>query len=128
MGTGRLVAGVAVLSLAVSGAVALRAGAPQTSAPRAAARPAIDLAAFAPRSAVAALDVVARRFDAPAAMTLVTFMDRYWRNAGNEGFNASLDRIRQRLEASGFAGRDAGPASGASVWIESSGGITRWAR
>jgi hypothetical protein len=35
-------------------------------------------------------------------MGIVEFMDRYWRVAGNPGFNASVDRIRDQLVAAGF--------------------------
>ncbi len=43
---------------------------------------------------------------------MVAFMDRYWRLAGNPGFNASIDHIRDRLVAAGFAsGGDAGPST-----------------
>jgi hypothetical protein len=79
-----------------------------------------------PATTASALDHVAKRFDERAAMDLVVFMDRYWRNAGNEGFNASIDRIAARLEASGFAARAAGPAEGPSVWIESFGRAPGW--
>jgi hypothetical protein len=36
-------------------------------------------------------------------MDTVRFMDQFWRLAGNPGFNASIDAIRARLVASGFA-------------------------
>ncbi len=39
-------------------------------------------------------------------MDVVRFMDRYWRIAGNPGFNASIDEIRRRLVADGFAAED----------------------
>ena len=52
-------------------------------------------------------------------MDLVVFMDRFWRNAGNAGFNASSERIRERLVAAGFVARatDA-PVTQPSVWNE----------
>jgi aminopeptidase YwaD len=45
---------------------------------------------------------VAGRFNAQDALEVVAFMDRYWRLAGNPGFNASIDHIRDRLIAAGF--------------------------
>lgn len=42
---------------------------------------------------------VAARFDRAAAMDIVTFMQQYWRVAGNPGFNESIDHIRDRLHA-----------------------------
>lgn len=85
-----------------------------------------DLADFVPASTASAMDELARRFDARAAMDLVVFMDRYWRNAGNEGFNTSIDRIKNRLEASGFGAREAGVAAGPSTWVESYGRANGW--
>jgi aminopeptidase YwaD len=59
------------------------------------------------------------RFDQKAAMDLVVFMDRFWRNAGNTGFNASGDRIRERLVTAGFAVRAPGAAPNrAATWNE----------
>src|SRR5690349_12295630 len=37
------------------------------------------------------------------AMDIVRFMDQYWRLAGNAGFNNSIDHLRGRLLATGFA-------------------------
>ena len=37
-------------------------------------------------------------------MAVVTFMQRYWRVAGNPGFNASIDHIHERLRRAGFDG------------------------
>ena len=88
--------------------------------------PPADLSAFVPRSAVTALDELGRRFDERAAMDLVVFMDRFWRNAGNAGFNQSIDRIKDRLASSGFASRPAGPAEGPSLWVEESGKAQGW--
>jgi aminopeptidase YwaD len=87
--------------------VAGPAGAPrQTSHPPAAA------AGPLPPSAERAYQAVASRFHREDAHDVVAFMDRYWRIAGNPGFNASIDHIRDRLVAAGFAsGIDAGPAT-----------------
>jgi aminopeptidase YwaD len=88
--------------------------------------PPADLAALVPARTASALDRLSQRFDERAAMDLVEFMDRYWRNAGNEGFNASIDRIKSRLEASGFRARTNEPAAGPSVWIEEFGKAPGW--
>src|SRR5580765_5201796 len=56
-----------------------------------------------PRTAEKAYTEVAARFDERDALSVVTFLDRYWRLAGNPGFNASIDHIRDRLVAAGFA-------------------------
>ncbi len=53
-------------------------------------------------------------------------MDEYWRNAANAGFNASIDRIKRRLETGGFTARTTGPADGPSVWIEEFGRAQGW--
>jgi hypothetical protein len=57
-------------------------------------------------------------FDRRAAFGHVQFMSEYWRLAGNEGFDKSIDRARQRLLLSGFA--DGKQASRPSVWVEES--------
>lgn len=57
-----------------------------------------------PPSAERAYRALATRFDRQAAMDVVTFMDQFWRLAGNPGFNASLDHIRNRLASAGFGG------------------------
>ena len=36
-------------------------------------------------------------------MSVVSFMDQYWRMAGNPGFNASIDHIRERLVSAGYS-------------------------
>ncbi|MDQ3418082.1 MAG: M28 family peptidase [Acidobacteriota bacterium] len=46
-----------------------------------------------------AYGALASRFDEAAAMEVVTFMQQYWRLAGNPGFDASIDHIRARLVA-----------------------------
>src|SRR4030095_6736378 len=55
----------------------------------------------------------APRFDAGAAMDVVSFMQQYWRVAGNPGFNASIDHIRDGLVAAGFS-----QSPGATVRVE----------
>lgn len=61
-------------------------------------------AALLPPSAERAYVALAGRFDRDAAMDLVRFMDRFWRVAGNPGYDASIDRIREGLQAAGFGG------------------------
>ena len=56
-----------------------------------------------PPSAERAYRALAVRIDALAAMETVRYMDQYWRLAANPGFNASIDYIRARLLAAGFA-------------------------
>jgi aminopeptidase YwaD len=56
-----------------------------------------------PPSAERAYRAMAARIDALAAMETVRYMDQYWRLSGNPGFNASIDYIRTRLLAAGFA-------------------------
>ena len=59
-------------------------------------------AAALPPVAERAYRAVSSRFDRDLAMDVVTFMQQYWRLAGNPGFNASIDHIRDRLQASGL--------------------------
>ncbi len=61
-----------------------------------------------PATAERAYQVVSRRFDEREALSIVSFMDQYWRVAGNPGFNASIDRIRDRLVAAGYSPEPAG--------------------
>jgi aminopeptidase YwaD len=56
-----------------------------------------------PPTAERAYTEVASRFDERDALSIVSFMDQYWRLAGNPGFNASIDHIRDRLVAAGFS-------------------------
>jgi hypothetical protein len=79
-----------------------------------------------PARTAPALADLAERFDERAAMNLVLFMDEYWRNAANARFNASVDRIKRRLETGGFTVRTTGSADGPSVWIEEFGRANGW--
>ena len=82
------------------------------SGPRQTPPPPAAAAGPLPPSAERAYQAVASRFNRDDALEVVAFMDRYWRLAGNPGFNASIDHIRDRLVAAGFAsGGDAGPAT-----------------
>ena len=56
-----------------------------------------------PPTAERAYRALSTRVDGLGAMDTVRFMDQFWRLAGNPGFNASIDAIRARLIASGFA-------------------------
>lgn len=49
-----------------------------------------------------AYGALSSRFDQSGALEVVSFMDVFWRLAGNPGFNASIDHIRGRLAAAGF--------------------------
>jgi len=55
-----------------------------------------------PSGAERAYGAVKDRIDGAAAMDIVRFMDQYWRIAGNPGFNASVDRIRDGLKTAGL--------------------------
>ncbi len=56
-----------------------------------------------PPTAERAYRALSTRVDGAAALETVRFMDQYWRLAGNPGFNSSIDHIRARLLAAGFA-------------------------
>jgi aminopeptidase YwaD len=60
-------------------------------------------AAPLPPSAERAYRALLQRVDGFAALDTVRYMDQFWRLAGNPGFNSSLDYIRARLLAAGFA-------------------------
>ncbi len=55
-----------------------------------------------PPGAERAYRALEKRFDRDGAWAIVTHMDRFWRIAGNSGFNASIDDIRNRLAKAGF--------------------------
>ena len=54
-----------------------------------------------PATSERAYRAISTRFDEKEALSVVSFMDRYWRLAGNPGYNASIDDIRTRLIAAG---------------------------
>ena len=67
------------------------------------------------------IDRVWDGFDRDAAISQVRFMDNYWRLAGNEGFDKSIDRVKARLVAAGFkelSERPKTPITVPSLWIE----------
>ena len=70
--------------------------------------PAQAQAGSLPPSAQRAYDAVASRFDAAAAMEVVNFMSGSWRLAGNPGFNASIDHIRDLLIKAGYSAEASG--------------------
>ena len=65
-------------------------------------RPLAQAVPTLPPTAERAYRAVTTRFDEKDAMSVVSFMDQYWRLAGNPGFNASIDFIRDRLVAAGY--------------------------
>ncbi len=69
---------------------------------RASAGPQIENLDPLPPAAERVYRALAGRFNAHDALEVVSFMDRYWRLAGNPGFNASIEQIRDRLVAAGF--------------------------
>ncbi len=71
-----------------------------------------------PKSAESVYQALAKGFQPSRAMEVVTFMDHYWRVAGNAGFNASADHIRAGLLQSGFTDGKAGGAASSRTWIE----------
>jgi hypothetical protein len=73
---------------------------PPAAAPRPSGRT-VEQTPPLPPAAERAYGAVSTRFDRAAAMDIVRFMQQYWRLAGNPGYNASLDAIRERLAAVG---------------------------
>ena len=68
-----------------------------------------------PPTAEQAYTALVSRFDRAEAMDAVEVMQRYWRVAGNPGYNASIDHIRQKLMGAGFS---ASAEAAASVRVE----------
>lgn len=66
-----------------------------------------------PKQAESAYRALAARFQSARAMEVVTFMDHYWRLAGNSGFEASLAHIQAGLLEAGF--REGKPIAGVST-------------
>lgn len=84
------------------------------------------LAGFLPKASAARLQVLSDLFDEQAAFDLVVYMDQFWRNAANAGYNATVDRIGQRLESAGFSRRENSDAAGPSMWVEEYGRANGW--
>ena len=49
------------------------------------------------------IDALWTGFDQQAAFGHVEFISQFWRLPGNHGYDVSIDRVRERLTASGFA-------------------------
>jgi aminopeptidase YwaD len=58
-----------------------------------------------PAAVERAYAAVKDRVDGNTAMEVVRFMDQFWRISGNPGFNASVDHIRDGLQAEGLTPR-----------------------
>jgi aminopeptidase YwaD len=104
----RLVIGTPVLMLLPLVGAAAGQQAPAT-APRA---PALDAAL--PRAAEPIYRAIAREFNPGRAMDVVNYMDRFWRLAGNAGFDLSEEHLRELLVQAGFRQRRPGPAAGSA--------------
>ena len=85
---------------------------------------AIQAPAALPPTAERAYGAVSPRFDREAAMDVVGFMQRYWRLAGNPGYNASIDHIRDRLVKAGVVVRIDEYAKSDPGWDYSRGTVT----
>lgn len=81
-----------VLALVIAGACGGARTSPQASAED----------QLLPPGAERAYRSLSSRFDRAAAMDVVAFMQQYWRLAGNPGYNASIDHIRDRLRDAGM--------------------------
>lgn len=51
-------------------------------------------------------ELVSPEFNGDTAMETTAFVEQYWRVAGNTGFNATVYRIQEKLEASGYVQED----------------------
>jgi hypothetical protein len=76
-----------------------------------------------PAGAERAYQALKGRVDGAAAMDVVRFMDQYWRVAGNPGFNASVDRIRDGLQKAGLTPRDANSSTRGRGWDYQAGTV-----
>lgn len=82
--------------LALGAALSVAACAPATSS-----QP--PTTARVPARAERAIETLLDGFNRDAAMDHVRFMSRFWRLAGNDGFDQSIDRLYERLLSAGFA-------------------------
>jgi len=62
------------------------------------------------------IDALWAGFDQQAAFGHVEFISQFWRLPGNHGYDVSIDRVRERLTASGFAPGADGAAP--HTWVE----------
>jgi hypothetical protein len=114
--------------LIIGGAVAAASGGVTTQSPddlaarvRAELAAARKLPAALDKTVTPVIDRVWDGFDTKQAMDQVVFMDQYWRLAGNEGFDKSIDRVKARLVQAGFEelpSRPTAPIRKPSLWIE----------
>jgi aminopeptidase YwaD len=68
------------------------------------------------------IDSLWTRFDQQRALAHVNYISQFWRLGGNPGYDATLDRVHQRLIASGFnavASRADRDRVQSSTWFES---------
>lgn len=56
------------------------------------------------------LAAVRNAYSGERARELVAFVERFWRLPGNAGFDASIERVAEVLEAAGYVAEDAAPA------------------
>ena len=77
-----------------------------------------------PPTAERAYATLSPRFDRDTAMDVVRFMQQYWRLAGNPGYNASIDDIRDRLVKAGVQVRVDEYAKPEPAWDYARGTVT----
>jgi aminopeptidase YwaD len=81
-------------------------------------RAAHDLDQMLSENATAIYQALNTRFQPQRAMDVVTFMDQFWRVAGNPGFNASLDHIKAGLLEAGYREGRTHDATSSALWFE----------
>jgi hypothetical protein len=88
----------------VLGSIAVGAQAPQDPEPKVRAEMAAARQMPAPLVAKVqpVVDLLWAGFDPAAAVAQVEFASRYWRLSGNAGYDATIDRVRDRLTAAGL--------------------------
>jgi len=108
MMTSRARVGLILPSLVVLAALALAAPRELPQAPTAESIAAASVRAAGPldkllhKQAETVYRALSARFQPSRAMEVVTFMDRYWRLAGNPGFDATIDHLKAGLTEAGF--------------------------
>ena len=87
------------------------------------ARPSADAAGRARVTAAVepVIDAVWKGYDQNAAMDHVRFMSRYWRLAGNTGYNATVDRLQKWLATAGLKTTIDEYPNGGPAWDYSTG-------
>ena len=118
----RAMAAALVLTIVALGRLALSALGPQAVVQEridaASVRAADGLDRLLPEQTSAVYRALASRFQPARAMAVVTFMDKYWRLAGNPGFDASIDYIKAGLIEAGFAEGKTASSPVGRLWIE----------